>query len=80
MIHLAGYDLECLPSYSDPFRNILVVIEFTVRLNELEPEMEAAYSCFFPNIIRYTACDPSVPDPYNTTCLQSSFPGDRPAR
>ena len=51
-ISLAGQNLTCLPEYSAAFRDIVVVMQFAVRLEELEPQLESLYSCFFPNIIR----------------------------
>lgn len=61
VISLAGHNFHCKKSYSHYFQDILVVMEFTIRLNPRKREEEIAelYSCFFPNIRRYTYCDPN---------------------
>lgn len=78
IISLREKNFTCLPSYSIPFRNVLVIMQFTARLGTVEKEVEEIYSCFFPNIKRYTlGCDPNdaeataggmncVPDPTPT--------------
>lgn len=54
---IGNRNFTCYPSYSKAFRNILVVIQFTIRFKEkIEQDIEDLYSCFLPNIVRYTAC------------------------
>ena len=76
VISLAGRNLTCLPSYSAPFRNILLVIQFTVRVGQLEKDIEDLYKCFFPHIKRYTYCDPNSEEEKanGMTCIQDPTP------
>ena len=80
-IILEGHSLNCLPSYSSQFKNVLLVIQFTVRLgSRREMEIEELYSCFFPSIVRYTHCDPndSLATEGNMTCIPDPTPGLHP--
>lgn len=58
-MNLVGHDLECKPEFAEPFADILLVIHVWGGRHspQRESELELLYSCFFPNIVRYTFCN-----------------------
>lgn len=55
-----GFNVGCISSHSKAFRNVLVVIQFTVIVRlDIVHDLHKLYSCFLPNIRMYSYCDKS---------------------